>query len=257
MLHRFRYTCRAILVAVVAAIPMVAVSAQTSSPYATRSALRASLDSAERRADEKSLGAEARARYREEGLQLRRRLEQGDFGAGDRVVLAVDGQPTLSDTFTVRADGMLEVRELPPVSLKGVLRSELESTMSRHLAQYLRDVRVRATPLVRIAILGSVMRPGFLTLAPDVLLSDAIMLAGGPTGEADLQRTSVRRGSEVRVSEAIARVAIREGWTLDAMGVRAGDEIVVGKRKSTNWNQILTTSIMAIGAVATVVAITQ
>ena len=106
-------------------------------------------------------------------------------------------------------------------------------------------------------MLGQVMRPGFVTIAPDILLSDVIMLAGGPTADADLQRTSIRRGADLRVSEADARAAIRDGWTLDALDVQAGDEVVVGKRKSTNWNQIFTTSIMALGAVATVVALTQ
>lgn len=228
-------------------------SAAPASPYATRAALQAALDSAD--GADASLDRNTRVRRKAEAVRLRRRLQQGDFSPGDRIVLSVDGQPALSDTFAVRSGNRLELRELPALPLTGVLRSELEARVTQHLAEFVRDPRVRALPLIRIAVVGHVQRPGFVITAPDALLSDVIMLAGGPTADADMQRTAVQRGNDVRLSQADARVAIRDGWSLDALGVRAGDEVVVGRRRQTSWNQVFTTSIMALGAVATVVAL--
>ena len=108
---------------------------------------------------------------------------------------------------------------------------------------------------MRVAVLGPVGRPGFYSVRADMPLSDVIMVAGGPTQGADVNRTVIRREKadvygENRISRALAA-----GSTLDQLGLRGGDEIVVGERKHTNWGVIAQVVGVSVGVIATIIAI--
>jgi len=112
---------------------------------------------------------------------VRQRLKDGDFQVGDRIAIVVRGDSTLSDTATVRAGRVIQLKNLPPIPLAGVLRSELQEYLTKQLSQYLKNPTVQVTPLVQIAVVGNVGHPGFFWVPADLTLTDAIMLAGGPT----------------------------------------------------------------------------
>ena len=219
------------------AIPSATLEAQepaSTTTHATRAALETLADESERALA--SQPAEVRDYKRAEVALLRARLRDGDFHAGDRIVLRVRADSAMTDTFVVRAGGMLELPALPPIPLHGVLRSELESHLTQAFARYLRDPQVEATSLIRVAVLGEVTRPGFFAMASDVLVSDAIMLAGGPSAAADVKRITIRRGAADLVRADDVRAAIAQGRTLDQLNLRAGDEIVVGERKRSRFS---------------------
>jgi polysaccharide export outer membrane protein len=115
--------------------------------------------------------------------------------------------------------------------LTGVLRSELKDRVESEILKYIKAQRVVVTPLMRLGILGEVTRPGYFAFASDILVTDAIMAAGGPSPSADLERTVVRRGSQEFRSSKDTRAAIARGLTLDQFGLSAGDEFVVGRRR--------------------------
>jgi hypothetical protein len=75
-----------------------------------------------------------------------------------------------------------------------------------------------------------------------------LMLAGGPTADADLKKTTIRRGSQTIVDEAKAQVALSQGTSLDMLHMIAGDAVEVGRKSQFNW-------MMAISSVATLVGI--
>jgi polysaccharide export outer membrane protein len=184
-----------------------------------------------------------RERKRDEARRLRERLREGDFQAGDQIILEVQGETALSDTFAVRAGRQLVLPGMTPISLDGVLRSELSDYLSKELTRYLKSPSLRATSLIRIEVAGQVARPGYYAVPSDVLVSDAIMLAGGPTAGGDLKRISIRRADKEVMSESATQDAIRGGQTLDQLNLRAGDEVVVGELKRRNIGttvQILT-----------------
>ena len=192
-----------------------------------------------------------RARARRDAARLRARLRDGDFQVGDRIILRVLNDAALSDTFNVAPGRMLPLHTLGTVSLTGVLRSELTEHLRNELGKYFKEPQVTATPLVRVGILGAVTRPGYYALSPDVVITDAVMQAGGPTGSADLARSIVRRGTQELFTEADFTIVAREGHTLDDMNLLAGDEIVVGTRKQISWTSV----IQAATAVMTVVGL--
>jgi protein involved in polysaccharide export with SLBB domain len=124
--------------------------------------------------------------------------------------------------------------------LEGVLRSELEPKLSSHLGKYLRDSSVRATPLLRLAVFGSVRNPGWFYIEADVLLNDAIMRAGGPNATADVSSLMIRRGGDVIWSAQDTRTALADGLSLDRLHLRAGDELSMDDQQNrSNWIQYL------------------
>lgn len=174
-----------------------------------------------------------------EAWLLRQRLLKGDFQESDRMVIVLQNTPTPTDTYTVRAGKILQIQRFGELSLEGILRSELNDALSRHLAKYLKDPTVRATPLIRLGVLGRVTRPGYYNAAADVILSDVLMQAGGPAPDADLSKLVIRRGPDIIWNSVDSRTALADGLTLDRLHLRAGDEIEVGQKKQIAWTAVL------------------
>jgi protein involved in polysaccharide export with SLBB domain len=194
----------------------------------------------EDRAALEAQAASAEAQHRTaEAWLLRSRLQRGDFQDGDRIVVRLLGTVTFSDTITVRSGKMLPLPRMADLPLEGVLRSELNTRLSSHLAKYLRDSSAQATPLLRLAVLGAVRAPGYYYTSADVLLSDVIMKAGGPAPNADLGKMQIRRAGETIWSPQDTRTAISDGLSLDRLHLRAGDELYVAEERHINWPIIL------------------
>jgi protein involved in polysaccharide export with SLBB domain len=184
-----------------------------------------------------------------QAASARERLANGDFQAGDRIAMVVQGEPTLSDTVTVRANQVVHLTNMPDISLHGVLRSELQDYLRQQLGRYLRNPDVRAVSLVRVDVLGPVLKPGFYTAPADELVSDVVMQAGGLSPQADINKTVVRRGEVLVQSASRVQDALARGETLDQLDVRAGDAIVVGERPATSsFLRVLE----VVGAIATI-----
>lgn len=166
----------------------------------------------------------------------------GDLRVGDRIVLSVRGDSALTDTFPVSPGQTLRLPNLPELSLQGVPRTQLQEYVTQHIARFLRDPVVEVRPFIRIGLLGEVDRPGYYFVMTDGLVTDAIMMAGGPTREADLTRATVRRGATVLWQRAQFRDALTEGRTLDQLGLRSGDEIIIGERKRGTFDNVLRTA---------------
>jgi hypothetical protein len=163
-----------------------------------------------------------------EAASIRERLRDGDFQTGDRIVIEILGaEAPLIDTTTVRAARMIYLANMPPISLQGVLRSEIEDHLKAQVGKYIREPQVTATSLIQIVVSGSVGKTGFYWVPSDILLSDAIMMAGISSG-GDLNKTTIKRGKQEIWPKEQVRQALRQGMTIDQLNVRAGDEINIG-----------------------------
>ena len=164
-----------------------------------------------------------------EAQMVRLRLAEGDFQVGDQIDLAVVGEPTLTGRFTVLPDRTLPLANLPPISLKGVLRSEAAGYLTKEIGRFLRQPQVQVqAAYIRLAVLGAVARPGYYTMAADLAVSEAIMAAGGPVAGVDLGKTMVRRGDREAIGREQLRAAVAGGQSLDQLNLHGGDELIVG-----------------------------
>ena len=146
---------------------------------------------------------------------------------GDRVLLRVDGNAELSDTFEVGAGPSVVLKEIGPVPLVGVTRDTLSSYLGHVLARYMRDPVVHAELLIRVGVVGEVGRPGYYSVPDDLLFSDLLMHAGGPTKEANVHKMKLERGREIRWEGEKVNDAVTGQQTLAELGLQSGDQVEV------------------------------
>jgi len=222
--------------------------------------------------------AAARARAATQAAAVRARLQDGDFQVGDRVVLRVEGadappegtapertppgtprsvEQQVSDTFTVAPDRTILLPVWGTVSLRGVLRSELEPYLTREIARYVRDPVVHAHALVRVSVIGGVAHPGFYAMPADALLSDALTAAGGPIVDAKVHEMRIERAGVPLWTGAALQLALAEGRTLDEMNVRAGDRFVIPVRNRDGTYETVRTVGILLGIPLTIYSLTR
>ena len=242
-----------LLVLLLVSSPVTAMG-QSSIGEMRRQASRPELERAAKAAENASAQApddKVREKLRSDAAAIRMRLENGDFIPGDRILLQVDGDSALTDTFTVRADRMLSLPNIPPISLQGVLDSELEPHLTKELSKYIKTVNVDATPLVRISLLGF-PQSNFYTVPVDQSITDVISAAGGwgPVATVATDKAVVRRAGKVILDAKATAEAVRQGKTVGDMAMRDGDELYVPDRTSSgvNWQKFAT----VLGAVSSV-----
>jgi hypothetical protein len=172
-----------------------------------------------------------RSRIRAEADQIRSRLQYGDFRVGDRITLSVQGEEGVPDTVTVAPGQIIELPLFGEISVAGVLRSEIRAHLRDAFSRFITDPVVQASGLLRVSVLGSVGDPGFYTMPAETVLGQAIMIAGGPSGSANLEQVRIHRGPEQIMDGPTTRVALQQGLTLDQLNLQAGDQIEVPQRR--------------------------
>jgi protein involved in polysaccharide export with SLBB domain len=216
-------------------------------------ASREELDSLATRAETAAamagMPADRSAALQRYAAELRARMRTGDFQVGDNVLLSVHGDTALSGTYAVQPNRTLIVASLPPIPLTGVLRSELQPYLARRVRAFVRDTLLRGTPLVRLGVLGEVAHPGYYRVSLDQTLSDALMVAGGPTAQADVPCTTIRRGDATVLTASAVRDAMIQGVPLNNLDVDSGDELVVVSPHQRNWTLITQLAGLATGIV--------
>jgi len=159
--------------------------------------------------------------------RIKTRLSDGDFRRGDRIALEVQGEEALTDTFVVGtgAELLLPPPTVGSLSLKGVLRSELQPKMSEYVSRFRNNAMVRAHPLLRLSVQGEVTKAGIYAVPADAQLADALMAAGGTTQFAKANQVIIERnGKPLWKGSAF-------DTDLDALGLQDGDQIMVGSNR--------------------------
>lgn len=200
-----------------------------------RQATRAELEQAIAGAEAVARGADekTRAKLERDVVVWRQRLRNGDFVPGDRLLLTVLGDSALTDTFTVRPDQKLSLPDIPDISLRGVLDSELMPHLTKELSRYLKSPQVTATGLVRVSLSGAIGKPGFMVVPVDQLISDVLMSAGGPGQTAMLQKAHVKRADKTVLDGKQFAEALRTGRSVGDVSLRDGDEIIIPVQSAT------------------------
>ena len=174
---------------------------------------------------------------------------------GDVVRIEVFGRETLSGQFQVDELGNVNYPMLGAINTRGITVAELRDILRSGLENLFASPFVTITPLFRLAVLGEVRSPGLYTVDPTLTILDVVALAGGPTPDGNLNNTHlIRHRVETATDfpEAGSLVAdtlqqTLRGQTLQEMGVRSGDRIVVPRKRFTLRDIALMASIAQLG----------
>jgi len=237
-------------------VPALAVGARlfAQQPAADSAAARPLADRATLEAQAARLEAESGRDAALEAERIRLRLQQGDFHTGDRVLIWVQGESTLSDTFTVTPQRTLllpspVVGELP---LTGVLRAELEPQVDHFVRRFVHSPVVRARPLLRLSVQGEVAHGGYYDVAADLVLADVVMAAGGTTQNADVHKLRIERNGQRIWQGRALQQAMADGRTIDDASLRDGDLVVVPRRRQGSLRESLGFTWIVVSITATV-----
>ncbi len=208
--------------------PASAQSADNRNAQANRAQIQAALTEAEKIVASPGYSGRIKSAKRREIALLKSRLEDGDLQPGDQIALTVLGEPNLNGTFVVDPQRVISLPGVADISLRGVLRSELQGYMTVQISKFIKDPQVHALPTIRLSLLGGVGKPGFYQIPAGVLAGEAIMFAGGPASGVDPANTTVQRAGIEIMSKESFRQSMVDGKSLDLLNLRAGDEILVG-----------------------------
>jgi len=162
---------------------------------------------------------------------------------GDAVRIEVRDEPSLGGQFQVGDDGAILIPGIGILAVAGRPMAEVEAEVRRAYARELADPVLRVVPLVRVAVLGEVARPGLFPVDPTHTLADVLATVGGLTPLAD-------RGNIVLVRDGVRRrLRLDPGSAALAEPLRSGDRIVVGRRSWFSENLAI-----FVGAAASVAA---
>jgi len=142
------------------------------------------------------------------GAPVRRSPESYKLGGGDRILVEILEVPELSRGYEVLSDGSVNLPLIGLVSIRGLTLVEATNIIRNAYRRVLKDpivtVSLIAARPLNVGVIGEVTRPGnfILSLTPGPgtspsvqypTVTQAIRLAEGLTGVADLRNIRVRR----------------------------------------------------------------
>ena len=144
----------------------------------------------------------------------------------------------MTDTFAVSGDRTITIAGVGPVSLAGILRAELQDHIFTSVARILRDPRVRTQSMLTISIDGEVSQPGHYLVVADNPLSEVLMRGGAMRPDARPADARVERAGQTIVDADRFQTALRTGTSIDQLGMREGDRIVIPESRSQFFNSL-------------------
>jgi protein involved in polysaccharide export with SLBB domain len=163
---------------------------------------------------------------------------------GDIVRIQVWGQEAYSGQFQVDERGLLQYPMIGEIDTRNLTVAQLRDRVREGMEAIFNRPFVTVTPLFRMAVFGEVVRPGLYTVDPTLSVVDVVAMAGGTNRSGDLNRIRLlRAGEERRLS--FAEESIR-GRTLQEIGVRSGDQIVVARAPFTRDDLLILLQVVQI-----------
>lgn len=154
------------------------------------------------------------------------------IGVGDKLSVRVFQVPDLSfDQLVVDTSGDIQMPLIGAVRATGQTAGQLSTAIAERLgAQYLRNPQVTVTVTEaasqKITVDGAVTKPGVYEMRGSTSLLQAVAMAEGPTGVADLTKVVVFRTIDGQRSVALFDLqAIRQGRADDPTVL--GDDVIV------------------------------
>ena len=170
---------------------------------------------------------------------------------GDIVRITVWGQEAYSGQFEIDEQGMLAYPGIGDINTANFTVSQLREQIRKGLETIFNSPFVTVSPQFRVAVLGTVQRPGLYTVDPTLSVLDVVALAGGPSTGGNLNGVKLLRGGEqtrLRLAGGI------KGHTLEEIGVRSGDQIIVPHKFLSRDNVFLFLQVLQIAVSVAVLA---
>ena len=166
----------------------------------------------------------------------------GEIRAGDKLMLRVWREPSLSDSLVVDERGDVVLPRVGVYRVAGMTAEALRDTLTTRLAAILRDPAVDVRVLRRVTVTGEVRKPNVYFVDGSTSLRELIAVAGGISEVGDPNRVEIVRGGERTRAGKWHEVSVSD------RPVYSGDEVSVGRRSWLSRNALTAVSSVAVAA---------
>jgi protein involved in polysaccharide export with SLBB domain len=124
------------------------------------------------------------------------------IGPGDTIYVQLFGNTNAEYPLTVNRDGTITFPEIGPVTVAGLLFTELRDAINQRVSEQMIGVRANTTlgelRSIRVFVLGDVARPGSYTVSALSTMTNALFASGGVKEIGSLRRIAlIRNGTTV------------------------------------------------------------
>ena len=118
------------------------------------------------------------------------------IGPGDEVKILLWGRVNAQYNLTVDRDGKVTIPQIGPIFVAGMTFEDMSKKVITQTEQMVGaniDITLGSLKTIPIFILGDVRRPGAYTIGSFATMTDALLLAGGPTDIGSMRKIQLRR----------------------------------------------------------------
>jgi len=170
---------------------------------------------------------------------------------GDVLRLRIFREPEMSSDFTVDERGQVTLPRLGLIDIARWPADSIRPRLVRSFSEYLRNPSIEVLLLRRIAVSGSVMKPGLYPVDPTMTVQDALALAGGASADGRRDRVELRRGDQRLVAD------LTSASTIGSLRLASGDQLFVPQRGWLSRNTWLVSTLIGATATVTTILITR
>jgi len=164
---------------------------------------------------------------------------------GDVLQIVVWGQEDYSGSFKVDETGKIPYPVLGEIDTRGKTMAQIREEIRAALAEIFNAPFVTVTPQFNIAVLGEVRNPGLFSVDPTQTVLDIVAMAGGPNSNGNINKIQLLRGGQT-LDLRLERDRVG-ALTLQEVGLRSGDQIMVARRGFTGDDLRMLLSILQLG----------
>ena len=164
----------------------------------------------------------------------------------------LDVQDSISGDYYIQPDGIVQMPFIRLIHTAGRDFNDIKNQIVFRYDSLYRDPHLTVYSLIRLNVLGEVTNPGFYYVTEIERFMSIIGMAGGTTGNADLESIYLlRNNQEINLD---VKTILAEGGTATDFGLQSGDQIYVPR---TWWADArgFTIILSALALIVTIIAI--
>ena len=151
------------------------------------------------------------------------------IGPGDQVNILLWGRMSNQLSLTVDRDGKITIPDIGPLQVAGMTFDQMSKYIISKTNQIVGtkvDISLGSTRTIPIFVLGDVERPGAYTIGALATITDALMMARGPSEIGSMRRVELRRKDKVVTIFDLYDLFLKGDKSHDVV-LQAGDVVFV------------------------------
>lgn len=151
------------------------------------------------------------------------------IGPGDEVKILLWGRVNAQYNLVVDRNGNITIPQIGPIPVAGMTFEDMSKHLIKQAEQIVGaniDITMGALKSIPIFVLGDVKRPGAYTVGSFATITDALLIAGGPSGIGSMRNIQLKRKDKVIVTFDLYDLLLKGDKSKD-MILQAGDVVFV------------------------------